>query len=262
MTKIAFCFLIYDIINNEELWNIFFKGIDHNKYNIYIHYKTNKPLKYFEKYKVNNCIETKYGDISLVNAQNILLQNALCDVDNNHFIILSNSCIPLKPFTYVYNNLNKDKSYFNIAPQTHCFPRCNNTLSFIEHKYVQKAAQWCILNRKHTELMINKNDYIKWFNYNETVPDEHCYITNIFVNNLEDEIITTPNASNDATTFINWEGMDYKYPSTNNLKNYSIITEEELIYLFNSKCLFGRKFNIECSDSLFTKTYIDFITSK
>ena len=25
MKKIAFCFLIYDIINHEELWNIFLK---------------------------------------------------------------------------------------------------------------------------------------------------------------------------------------------------------------------------------------------
>ena len=49
MKKIAFCFLIYDIINHEELWNIFFKNVDANKYTIYIHYKFNKPLKYFEK---------------------------------------------------------------------------------------------------------------------------------------------------------------------------------------------------------------------
>ena len=37
--KIAFCFLIYDTINQEEVWNNFFKGIDPKKYTIYIHYK-------------------------------------------------------------------------------------------------------------------------------------------------------------------------------------------------------------------------------
>ena len=52
MKKIAFCFVIYDIINYEELWNMFFQNVDTNKYNIYIHYKTNTPLKYFEKYKL------------------------------------------------------------------------------------------------------------------------------------------------------------------------------------------------------------------
>jgi hypothetical protein len=109
--------------------------------------------------------------------------------------------------------------------------------------------------------MINSKNYIEWFNYSNSVPDEHCYITTIFYNNLQHELITTPNAANDATTFINWEGMQYKYPSTKGLKNYSSITEDELLYLLNSKCLFGRKFNMECNMSLCNKKYIDFITS-
>ena len=262
MKKIAFCFLIYDKINHEELWNIFFENVDKNKYNIYIHYKTDTQLKYFENYKLNNCIETKYANITLVKAQNLLLQKAISDNDNKHFIFISNSCIPLKPFEYVYDNLNEGYSYFNISPQSQCFPRCKTTLNFIDRKYIQKSGQWCILNRKHTELMLNTNDYINWFNYSSTVPDEHCYITNIFYNNLQDEIITTPNASNHATTFVNWEGMNYKYPSNIGLKNYSFITEDELLYLLDSKCLFGRKFNTECITSLINKKYIDFITSK
>jgi hypothetical protein len=262
MKKIAFCFLIYDIINHEELWNIFFKNVDTNKYNIYVHYKTNKPLKYFEKYKLNNCIETKYADITLVLAQNVLMSEALNDTDNKHFIFISNSCIPFKSFDHVYLNLNEKYSYFNIAPQMHCFPRCNNTLNFIDKKYIQKAAQWCILNRKHAELMVNSTDYIKWFNYSNTVADEHCYITKIFYEKLEDEIITTLNVSNDATTFTNWQGTSYKYPSNRDLKVYSYITEDELLYLLNSKCFFGRKFNRECITTLINKKYIDCITSK
>lgn len=262
MKKIAFCFLIYDVINCEELWDIFFKNVDTNKYNIYIHYKYMVSLKYFEKYKLNNCIDTKYADISLVNAQNILLQEALKDIDNQHFIFLSNSCVPLKCFNYIYDNLNENYSYFNITPQSHCFPRCNSALSFIDKKYIQKAAQWCILNRKHSELMINNKNYITWFNFNGTIPDEHCYITNIFINNLENEIITTLNIAAGATTFINWEGMDYKYVSTKNLKEYSEITEEELLYLLNSNSLFGRKFNRKCIISFINNIYIDFITSK
>ena len=44
MKKIAFLFLIYDIINFEDIWNIFFLNVDTNKYNIYIHYKHDKLL--------------------------------------------------------------------------------------------------------------------------------------------------------------------------------------------------------------------------
>ena len=262
MKKIAFCFLIYDIINHEELWNIFFQNVDTNKYTIYIHYKFNKPLKYFENYKLNNCIETNYADITIVKAQNLLLQRALDNSDNQLFIFISDSCIPLKSFEYIYENLNEKYSYFNIQPQSQCFPRCDDTLKFIDKKYIQKSSQWCILNRKHTELMVNNSDYIEWFNYSSTIPDEHCYITNIFYNNLQDEIITTTNLSNNATTFTNWEGMDYKYPSQKGLKNYSFIIENELLYLLNSKCFFGRKFLKECSSHLTNKKYIEFIKSK
>ncbi len=262
MKKIAFCFLIYDIINNEELWNIFFQNVDTNKYNIYIHYKFNKQLKYFEKYKLNKCIETKYAHITLVIAQNLLLEEALKDNDNQHFIFISNSCVPLKPFEYVYDNLNEKYSYFNIQPQSQCFPKCNNTLNFIDKKFIQKSSQWCILNRKHARLMLEKIDYIQWFNYSSTIPDEHCYITNIFYNNLVNEIITTPNLPNGATTFTNWEGMNYKYPSYRGLKNYSYITEDELSYLLDSKSLFGRKFNRECITCFINKRYIEFIKTK
>ena len=79
MKKIGFCFLIYDIINCQELWNIFFKDIDKKKYGIYIHYKFNDELKYFDKYKIKNCIFTKYADISLTHAYNLLFKTAYLD---------------------------------------------------------------------------------------------------------------------------------------------------------------------------------------
>ena len=96
MKKFDFLFLIYDSFENENLWYYFFNSIDINKYNIYIHYKNNIQLKYFNNYKLKNCIETKYADVSLVLAQNLLLREALKDTNNQNFIFLSNSCIPLK----------------------------------------------------------------------------------------------------------------------------------------------------------------------
>ena len=117
MKKIAFCFLIYDKINLEELWKLFFRDVDTNKYNIYIHYKVNTPLKYFEKYKLDECIETKYGDVSLIHAHNLLFKKAYED-DCYKLISLSQACIPFKSFEYIYNFLCKDNyGHFNIAPQ-------------------------------------------------------------------------------------------------------------------------------------------------
>ena len=38
MKKIAFCFLVYDTINNEDLWELFFKNVDKNRvdYSVYL----------------------------------------------------------------------------------------------------------------------------------------------------------------------------------------------------------------------------------
>lgn len=265
MKKLAFCFLIYDNIIHEELWNIFFKNIDINKYNIYIHYKFNKKLKYFEKYKLDNCIETKYEDHSISLAYNLLFRTAYNnDNDNVKFIILSNSCIPFKSFDFIYNKLMSDNyGYFNICPQIQCFPNCNYLLNIIEKKFISKSHNWFILNRTLVEnLCIDKDDILNQHYKTIYAPAEYYYYTYIKLLNLENEIIITLNAANDASTFTNWEGMDYKYPSNRGLKNYTSITKEELTYLLNSNCLFGRKFKRESITSLCNKNYIDFITSK
>lgn len=262
--KLAFCFLIYDIINHEELWNIFFNNIDISKYNIYIHYKYNKPLKYFEKYKLNNCIETKYENQTIPLAYNLLFRTAYIDDDNYKFIILSGSCIPFKSFNFIYNMLTSNNyGYFNICPQSQCFPNCNSLLNKIEKKYISKSHNWFILNRILIEkLCFDKDDILNEYYNTIYAPAEYYYYTYIKILNMENEIITTSNSANDATTFTNWEGMLYLYPSNKGLKNYSFISEEELLYLMNSKCLFGRKFNSECNISLYNKKYINHIYTK
>ena len=59
--KIALCFLIYDKINHEEIWYKWLENVDKSKYNIYIHYKEDKKLKYFNDHKLSYCIETCWG---------------------------------------------------------------------------------------------------------------------------------------------------------------------------------------------------------
>jgi hypothetical protein len=269
MKKIAFCFLIYDIINLEELWNIFFTNISKKKYNIYIHYKINVPLKYFEKYKLreNECIATQYANISLVCAQNILIKRALMDKENQYIIFLSNSCIPFKNFNHIYGKLYSNpkietNSYFNISSQSQCFPRCNSLLEFYNREKIQKAAQWCILSRKHADVLITDESMYLNICKHIYAPDEICYITQLYYRDLEQELIVTNNAANTATTFINWQGMDYKYVSLSSLKNYICVEEEEIDYLLQSPCLFGRKFKRECLSSFFYLNYINKISTK
>ncbi len=257
--KIAYLFLIYNRIVHEDLWKLFFDSAPTDQYSIYIHYKQDVPLTHFEAYKLKDCVETKYADISLIHAQNKLLEHALKDEAHTHFVFVSQSCIPVKPFSYISQFLQPEYSYFNMTPQSQCFPRCNPTLKHIERRFIQKAHQWCILNRKHALLMVEHTEYIQWFAYKGTVPDEHSYISHLYSHSLENELITTLNIASGATTFTHWRGMGYKYESNAHGLNYHWISKEELLYILESKSLFARKFNPECISCLKIPEYLDYI---
>lgn len=248
--KIAFCFLIYKEINHEDIWYEYFKKIDKNKYNIYIHYKENVPLKHFEQYKLDNTIETCWGCLSIVQAQNLILKEAIKDQNNQHFVWLSDSCIPLKSFDYVYKYLDTSKSYYNKAPDSQVFPRANNVLKYIDRKNIKKANMASIINRKHALLFVNNDNNIsKWFNEINNV-DEIVYITLLFHNNLQNELILTPNIAAGSIICAQWADMkNYKVFKGSKKKNdytYEYICPEELNYLLNSKSLFARKFTKDC----------------
>ena len=256
--KLALLFLIYDEINQEDLWHDYLKNIDKNKYSIYIHYKippTDKKLKYYEENKINS-IETKWGDLSLVKAQNVLLGEALKDENNTSFIFLSNSCIPLKKFDTIYNSISSDYSYFNITYKN-IYPRYNKILKFTDKDNILKASQWSILCRKHAEILYNDKDiYYNWYE-GVDIPDEGAYITYLNHKNVTNELITIVDSTNNSTTFTNWGGKDYKYSDSGSPKFYDKISNEEINYLVNeSKCFFGRKFKKECDLSYLKKLII------
>lgn len=239
MGKIAFLFVIYDTIHHEDLWKLFFDGADPSTYSIYIHYKHNVPLGWMEPYKLKTCVETSYGNVSVVRAENLLLQTALEDPHNQHFIFLSNSCIPVKPFSQI--QLNPQFSYFNISVnQRNCFPHCHSLLAHVPREQIQKSSQWCILNRRHT-IAVLEEDRTEWF-ATLFAADEHYYITMLYSKNLQEELCTTPDVQWGATTFCNWTEADGNSP-----KSYHSITEEELEKLMASGSFFARKFGKTCS---------------
>ena len=249
--KIAFCFLIYEEINHEELWYNFLKNIDKTKYNIYIHYKVDKPLKYFNEYKLKNTIETCWGCLSVVQAQNLILKEAIKDDMNQHFIWLSDSCVPLKSFDYIYKFLDTNKSYFNISPDSQVFPRANNVMKYIDRTNIKKANMASIINRKHALLFVNNDENISnWFKGINNV-DEIVYITLLHHNNLQNELVLTSNIAAGSIIFAAWSDMiNYKHFDKSKKQNaytYNYICTEELDYLIQSKSLFARKFNKKCT---------------
>jgi hypothetical protein len=251
--KIAFCFLIYDKINNEKIWYEYLKGIDKTKYNIYIHFKKDDKLKYFEKYKLNETIDTCWGCVSIVLAQLLLLKEALKDPYNKHFIWLSQACIPIKSFNYIYYNLDIDKSYYNISPDNQIENKVDSLQKYIKKKNIKKAAMPSINNRKHAQLFVDNEDKISlWFNNIIPNQDEIICISLLYHLNLQYELVLTPNISADAIFFIGW--VDVKNYKTFNKSiltkktpnQYKYICQDELQYLLSSKSMFARKFEDNC----------------
>lgn len=249
MGKLGFCFLIYDIINKEDLWNEWFKGVDKDKYEIYIHYKTNKALKHFEQYKLDNCIPTQYRRVSIVHAHNLLFKKAYDD-GCTKIISLSQACIPFKTFDHVYDFLTKDDlCHFNMTVNKRgVVPRCNSVFEHIPKEKVFKTSNWFILNRNAAKVIVsNTKEYIDKIWEKIDFPEEHYFITEIYVHNLESELLTTPNLPSGATTFTNWHDMrSYPFVNDRYLKNYREVSTEEVEYLLKEPCLFGRKFLADC----------------
>jgi hypothetical protein len=238
MRSIAFMFMIYDKINHESLWKSFFDQDEKKRHNLYIHYKENSPLEFFESFKLSSTVPTKWGHISLVKAQGKLLEQALLDKDNQHFAIVSNSCAPVKKFQYIFDFLDPEKSYINASSDQEVFPRANAATSFLQNDKIKKSHAWCILNRKHAQIMLDReSDLVQWFE-NVEVPEEFCYRTLLNILDLNDEIVYTHSEPYEGTTFVQW--------TSDGLTNFSVASDETLQKLIDSRCLFARKFKPEC----------------
>ena len=262
MKKLAFLFLIYDEINQEELWHKYFRKIDKAKYNVYIHYKYNKPLEYFEACKIDETVQTDYADLSLVKAQNTLLREALKDTENERFIFLSNSCVPLKKFDYIYNELfAKDLCFFNMAREGHIFEngRGDKLAKYFGKENVKKASQWSILTREIAQDLAESDDLLEslYESGKKGLADEYFYISYLYFLNKQSCIHSFHYEVVNCTTFEYWNDREYisdgEFTSTHppewerRLKTFYDISDKELLFLFHAPCLFGRKFSRDCT---------------
>ena len=160
MKKIAFLFLVIDNPNFPKIWNSYFRG-HKDKYNIYIHPKFPDKLTWNKKYIINNLKETKWGFIT--NAYYQLLDIAFKNKDNIKFITISESCIPLKCFDDLYNEIienkeNENISYIKLWNKITLYDyeeRIKNQPNYKNYHFIKHYARFC-LSRYHTELLLKK----------------------------------------------------------------------------------------------------------
>jgi hypothetical protein len=246
--KIALCFLTYNNLSKPILWTPFINS----KYNIYIHNKTDFR-GVFKQYCIKNKVETKWGDISLVNATLNLFKEAFENKENEYFILLSCKCIPLYSPDEIYNKITTiDNNIISCFSSTKngcsTFPNWNkrqhndrfnslNKKNFFDKTKFVKQHQWMVLNRKTVDFFI-KNDYTNIFGNGFTVPDEHYFINIILKFNIS--------FVNKSITFVNRNQPSDSKKYNKFPKTYSTLTNKMIGQILKSDTLFMRKVIPEC----------------
>lgn len=232
--KIALCFLTYDNLSQPKLW----KNFINPKYNIYIHNKYDFTGE-FQKYCIDNKVETKWGNISLIKASLNLFKEAFKNKENKYFILLSDKCIPLYSPDNMYNKIKKLNN--NLIITSDLNRNRYNLLAdktFFNENTFMKQSQWMLLKRKTVKFFIN-NNYTHIFGDNFDVPDEHYFINIILKFNIP--------YINKKITYINWKDESdltkyRKFPKT-----YSKLTNEDIKNILKTNSLFMRKIGPECT---------------
>ncbi|WOK92549.1 hypothetical protein Cni_G01240 [Canna indica] len=135
---------------------------EEDKYSIYIHSEpgfvfdrttTRSPL--FFGRQLRKSIKVIWGEDTMIEAERLLLAAALKEPSNQRFALISDSCVPLYNFSYIYNYmmsspksfvdsfLDKKEGRFNIK----MFPT-------IPKDRWRKGSQWITLVRKHAEIVV------------------------------------------------------------------------------------------------------------
>lgn len=232
ISKIAFLFLTISEINHEKLWIQFFKGHE-DLCTIYIHSKyTFDPKSYFKRYEIEAKIPTTWD--MLIEAELGLLREALKNPDNEKFVFLSESTIPLQTSPVVYDTLMRHPhSEFYYSKSKHR----ERIFYPIHHSKVYKNSQWVVLNRKHATLMIQDRRYLSAFL--KPYDNEHYPSSFLGLLGLFNEVVPRD------TTFVLWPQKPSPHPLTfRDLKsdpNFPLLVDA-----IQKKYLFARKFAKEC----------------
>ncbi|KAH7569444.1 hypothetical protein JRO89_XS06G0163400 [Xanthoceras sorbifolium] len=204
--KIAFLFLARRDLPLDFLWGSFFENADVANFSIYVHSspgfvldESSSRSKFFYGRQLSNSIQVVWGESSMIAAERLLLEAALEDPANRRFVLLSDSCVPLYNFSYVYN-------YLMASPRSFV----DSFLDGKEHRYNPKMSpiipkdRW----RKGSQKLQKQHNCI---------PDEHYVQTLLAMSGLEGELdrrtLTYTQWNISATKMENkgWHPMTFSY---------------------------------------------------
>ncbi|KZV37218.1 hypothetical protein F511_04637 [Dorcoceras hygrometricum] len=283
--KIAFLFLTKGPLPLFPLWERFFKG-HKGRYSIYIHslptFKADFPSSsvfYKRQIPSQACLQrllehmgmplenvgpkclpvAEWGQMSMCDAERRLLANALLDISNERFVLLSESCIPLYNFTTIYNYLTMSKYSFISAfddPGPYGRGRYNyNMLPDVNIAQWRKGSQWFEISRKLALVLVEDTKFYPKFS---EFCKPHCYVDEHYFQTML--TILAPNLlANRSITWVDWSrggAHPATFGSTDITEEFMkrIFARQECSYNDNSSSvchLFARKFSPSALQPLF-----------
>ncbi|KAL5748872.1 hypothetical protein ACOSP7_025915 [Xanthoceras sorbifolium] len=168
--KVAFLFLTRGAVTMAPLWEKFFKGHE-GLYSIYVHSspsfnQTVPENSVFHGRRIPSK-GVEWGKFSMLEAERRLLANALLDITNQRFVLLSESCIPLFNFSTIYSYLiNSTKSFVEAydLPGPVGRGRYNRRMRpLIRLEQWRKGSQWFEMDRDLAIEVISDRKYFPSF---------------------------------------------------------------------------------------------------
>lgn len=206
--KIAFMFLTKGPLPMAPLWEKFFRGHE-GLYSIYVHslpsYNADfSPSSVFYRRQIPSQV-AEWGMMSMCDAERRLLANALLDISNEWFILLSESCIPLQNFSIVYLYIARSRySFMGAVDEPGPYGRGRydgNMAPEINMSDWRKGSQWFEINRELALRIVEDRTYypkLKEFcRPHKCYVDEHYFQTMLTIN--------TPHLlANRSLTYVDW----------------------------------------------------------
>ncbi|XP_043688816.1 glycosyltransferase BC10-like isoform X2 [Telopea speciosissima] len=233
--KIAFLFLARKDLPLDFLWWGFFENADAANFSIYVHSEpgfvfdestTRSPFFYGRQ--LSKSVKVMWGESSMIEAERLLLGSALKDPTNQRFVLLSDSCVPLYNFSYIYNYVMSSPRSFVDSFLDPKESRYNPKMSpVIPKDKWRKGSQWTTLVRKDARVIVDDDIIFPVFKrfckkiqkQHNCIPDEHYVQTLLSMNELEGEVerrTLTYTLWNQSTT--NMDGNSW-HPVTFNYSN-------------------------------------------
>ncbi|AES59860.1 core-2/I-branching enzyme [Medicago truncatula] len=267
--KIAFLFLTNSNLTFAPLWEKFFVGNNH-LFNIYVHADPTtyvaSPGGVFQNRFIPSKPTKRYSPSLIAAARRLLASALLDDPLNQYFALISQRCIPLFSFQFIYNYLFKNqlKSFANSSEFNLLYPSYIEILSEAENLNIRYNArgenvmmpevpfedfrvgsQFFILNRKHTKVVLRDQKLWNKFqipctNKYYCYPEEHYFSTLLSMEDLK-------GCTGFTLTRVNWTGAVYGHPHLYTPAEVSPELFRQLrVSNWSYSYLFARKFSPEC----------------